>query len=418
MIKYILFIFFLVGNLTGFPQPQPDDVFREFIWTTPDHEKSEKFLRVGGRFDYRNEPEKFPPGYILDGYLTLPNQIDLEDAIRAEVQVEKDLCHEGTRGLSIKINDGTWYRFPESDSIPYPAFNYLHHTYPAIQIPLGSLNKQNVMFQFRVDSVQEWNWPQNLLYSVIFRVYYDRRKLTVTPSLTQPENGALLGEKVKISLDNTIRSQVRSVIFIGKYLDVNYEGDGIYTQWHYSYYRGERRNYLGKVTTLPFQVDWDTEWVPDQPHPFEIAALVRFENDLFYFTDPVKELKMDRRNVKTVLCKPMDQPEKWTTRAGEFTMHFNLEEDPENIECYQLVWASWSPCYANGIYINDHLVYIREGPCYDFKFHRVILEDLKPLNMGLNVIKTGQTPHDRDGNMVHGMDVQWPGFMVLVKLKK
>lgn len=418
MNKYILPFLLVMVILPAISQPIPGDVFREYVWTTPDYEKSEKFLRVGGRIDYHNEPEKFPPGYFLNGYIPLPHQIDMEGAIKAEVQVEKDLCHDGTRGLSIKINDGPWYEFPESDSIPYPPWNYLHHTYPAVPIPVKLLSAKKIMFQFKVDSIQEWNWPQNLLYSVIFRVYYDRRKLSVTPSLTQPENGALLGEKVKISLDNTNRNQVRSVIFIGKYLDVNYEGDGIYTQWHYSYYRGERRNYLGKASAQPFKIVWDTKWIPDQPYPFEIAAMVRFDNDLIYFSDPVKGLSLDRQQEKVVLSKPMDQPEKWTTRAGEFTMHFNLEEDPIIIRSYQLIWASWSPCYANGIYINDHLVYIRETPCYDFKFHRIILEDIRPLKKGLNVIKTGQTPLDRAGNMVHGMDVQWPGIMVLVKLKK
>jgi hypothetical protein len=118
-----------------------------------------------------------------------------------------------------------------------------------------------------------------------------------------------------------------------------------------------------------------------------------------------------------MLCAPVGQPEKWTSRAGEFAVRFKLNVDPENIESYQLVWASWSPCYANGIFINDHLVYIREAPCYDFKFHRVILDDIRPLKRGLNVIKTGQTPLDSNGIMVHGMDVQWPGIMLLVKYK-
>jgi len=57
------------------------------------------------------------------------------------------------------------------------------------------------------------------------------------------------------------------------------------------------------------------------------------------------------------------------------------------------------------VFINDQLVYIREEPCYDFKFHRVILEDPTPLKKGKNVIRTGQIPRDRESNMVHGMDI-------------
>jgi len=418
MKKNILLSAFILLESLAISQPQPGDVFREYIWTTPDYVKGEKFLRVGGRFDYRLEPEKFPAGYIVDGYITLPYQMDMDQAINAEIQVEKDLCHEGTRGLSIKINESVWFEFPEPDSIPFPARNYLHHTYPVIQIPMDIFGDPEIKFQLRVDSAQEWNWPQNLLYSVIFRLYYDRKKILSTPSLAKPHDGDQLGEYIEISLDETEKDPIRSAIFVGKYLDVNYEGDGIYDQWHYSFYRGERRNHLGYAVSRPFEIEWDTEWIPDQPFPFEIAAIVRFENELFYFTESVKGLTLNRRRDKILLCKPMDQPEKWTTRAGEFASHFMLEEDPEKIQGYQLVWASWSPCYANGIYINGHLVYIREGPCYDFKFHRVILENNIPLRKGFNVIKTGQTPRDREGNRVHGMDVQWPGIMVLVKLKK
>jgi len=418
MTKKILFCFLLAIQVTGFSQPRPGDVFREYIFITPDFERSEKFLRVGGRFDYRNEPEKFPPGYINDGYITLPDYIDLRDAIRLELQVEKDLCHEGTRGLAIQVNDSEWFEFPEADSIPRPPQNYLHHTYPVVQVPLELLLERSNRFQFRVDSVQEWNWPQNLLYSVIFRIYYDRRKLPGIPRMAEPVNGATLDAQVDLSLSAPERLPIQSVIYIGKYLDVNYEGDGSYDQWHYSFYRGERKDYLGNATSPPFRAGWDSNWVPDQPGPLQIAALVRFENDLIYFTEPVKDLILDRPGISVKLCKPSGQPEKWTTRAAEFTEHFNLQADPENIENYQLVWASWSPCYANGIYINDHLVYIREDPCYDFKFHRVILDDIRPLKKGMNIIRTGLTPRDREGNMVHGMDVQWPGIMVLVKLKK
>jgi len=46
--------------------------------------------------------------------------------------------------------------------------------------------------------------------------------------------------------------------------------------------------------------------------------------------------------------------------------------------------------------------------------HRVPLRDLSVLRPGEDVLKTGLTPK-RNGQMVHGMEVNWPGIMVLIQ---
>ncbi|TVS20912.1 MAG: hypothetical protein EA424_01575 [Planctomycetaceae bacterium] len=60
-----------------------------------------------------------------------------EHAVRAEIVVEKLLCHEGTRGLAISVNDRDWIPIPEADGIPEPPWAYMHHTYPTVAVPLG-----------------------------------------------------------------------------------------------------------------------------------------------------------------------------------------------------------------------------------------------------------------------------------------
>ena len=67
-----------------------------------------------------------------------------------------------------------------------------------------------------------------------------------------------------------------------------------------------------------------------------------------------------------------------------------------------------------GVCINDRKVFDREGPRYAYYVHRVPLEDLSVLRPGENVLKTGQTPKV-NGKMVHGMEVNWPGIMVLIQ---
>ena len=71
----------------------------------------------------------------------------------------------------------------------------------------------------------------------------------------------------------------------------------------------------------------------------------------------------------------------------------------------------------NGLYVNDNKVFDKEGPNYQYFSHRIQIDDPSALIAGENKIKTGKTPL-YDGKMVHGMEVEWPGIMLLVKYDK
>ncbi len=70
-----------------------------------------------------------------------------------------------------------------------------------------------------------------------------------------------------------------------------------------------------------------------------------------------------------------------------------------------------------GIFVNDQKVFDREGPRYAYGLHRVTLDDVSMLRAGENVLETGKTPKYH-GKMVHGMEVNWPGIMVLIQYKR
>ena len=117
------------------------------------------------------------------------------------------------------------------------------------------------------------------------------------------------------------------------------------------------------------------------------------------------------------LCKPYGIPPKWVTRKGEKTEHFDIHGDLKRATAAQLVWCSWSPGYMRGIFINGVQVFDREGPKYQTYYHRVTLNDLSGLQSGRNALTTGMTPKI-NGKMVHGMEVNWPGIMVLIQYGK
>lgn len=396
-------------------QPAGGDVFREYRWF---HEEGDagQAIRVGGRKGEVHPDRGSAHGYI-NAPMTWPHDLDLDHAIKAEVVAEKILCHDGTTGLAIQINDSEWFYFPEADAIPTPQALYQHHTYPVLRVPV-SVFKAGIgnRFRLRVDAEHPWDWPQNLINGLHVRVYYDAQaKPHPSGALTSPTSGDLLADTVRLTTEaRSPNGPVDRVDYIGLYGDVNLEGDGVYRRWHYLYLHGRLMHHIGSSTHTPFAVEWDTAWIPDQREPLCLAAWITDRTGLTYQTEAVTGLSLGRRTFSVELCKPYDIPQKWVTRSGEKIEHFDVRGALDRARAMQLVWSSWSPGYMRGISINGVPVFDREGPCYQTYHHRVTLKALDALRAGRNELTTGKTPLI-DGQMVHGMEVNWPGIMVLIR---
>jgi len=406
----------LIGvQAVGFSRPVPGDVFREYMWWNEGGDAGGS-LRVGGRHGEEHPDRGWAHDYI-NAAVVLDKDFDLEHAVRAEVVIEKILCHDSTRGLAIEINGNPWIRIPEAEAIPYPQWQYQHHIYPVVSVPLSFLkNGSGNQFRLRVSPESSWNWPQNLIYGVHFRVFYDpAEKSHPTGRITSLESGAKLGRAVALEVEAASRtSSVRRVDYVGHYEDVNYEGDGLYTQWHYHFFHGEIMHHLGSASEAPWSVVWDTSWVPDQKQPMAIAARIVDSSGMIYMTEAVTDLSFDRAGLSVELCKPCDIPKKWVTRSGEKEEHFVVAGDLSRAAAAQLVWSSWSPGYMQGVYVNGVKVFDSEGPRYQYYFHRVTTDLTSAFKPGVNTLTTGKTPKI-NGKMVHGMEVNWPGIMVLIR---
>ena len=397
-------------------QPKPGDLFREYTWI-PQMVKSEKgrFLRVGGKLDYQINQDHFPPERHQAGYIPFEMYFDLTDAIKAELVLEKVGSHEDTKNLRVSINGNPFLKVPESAGIPKPEADYMHHTYPVTRIPLDQLRQgMENSFKLEVDTAQRWNWPQHLIYGVIMRIYYHEQRIPQALQLAGVQAGQALGTEIRLSLDDPTQN-IRSVDYVGFYEGINYEGDGVYRQWHYHYFKGKLIHHIGSAYLFPFEVSWNTSWVPDQKEDVQLAARVTFNSGLTYFTPAVTGLTLSR-DYSVELCKPYEQPTNWVTRAGEFESKIDIVGDPNKVQEARLYWTSWSPCYSNGIYINEVKVFHKEGPCYQYMAHEVTLENTSMLKSGVNIMKTGKEPLHH-GQMVHGMEVQWPGIMMLIRYR-
>ncbi|HOX04218.1 MAG TPA: hypothetical protein P5555_18385 [Candidatus Paceibacterota bacterium] len=404
-LKWICLLLLAAGP-AGWAQPRLGDVFREYYWTKADGDAGGS-LRVGGRVGYGGGP------------IPLPHTFDLEEAIRAEVVVEKLLCHDGTRGLAISINSNAWINLPEAPGIPVPQWDYQHHIDSLAPVPLAHLHASSNQFRMRVNDEHPWKWPQNLIYGVHVRIYYEAAsKPHPTGKMDLPPNGAALGRAAELSAEAVGAGRpVRRVDFIGDYEDVNLEGDGQYSQWHYRYFKGVLTHHIGTATAPPWRVTWDTSWVPDQPRPFRLAARIADDTGLTYLTRPAEGLTLERDGLSVELCKPFDVPKKWVTRSGEKTQKFRVAGDLRQAVAAQLVWCSWSPGYMDGLFLNGLRVFDQEGPRYACYVHRIPLKDVHALRAGENVLKTGLTPK-QNGQTVHGMEVNWPGIMLLIQYRR
>jgi hypothetical protein len=414
-VAWVMALVLAGGAAVGLAQPMPGDVFREYMWW---NEKGDAggSLRVGGKYGEKDPGRGWASGYI-NAPVTLDHDFDLDRAIRAEVIIEKILCHDSTRGLAIEINGNSWIRIPEAEAIPYPQWEYQHHIYPVVPVPLGFLRSgTGNQFRLRVSPESSWKWPQNLIYGVHFRIYYDPAgKPHPTGRIATPQSGAKLGRSVPLEIETADPAgSIKQVDYVGHYEDVNYEGDGLYTRWHYHFFHGEIIHHLGTAKDAPYRVTWDTSWVPDQKQSMAIAARIVGSNGMIYMTEALTDLSLERAGFRVELCRPYDIPKKWVTRSGAKQEHFTVAGDLSKAVAAQLVWSSWSPGYMHGVSINGRQVFDAEGPRYAYYFHRVTIGDPGVLKAGVNTLMTGKTPLV-NGQMVHGMEVNWPGIMVLVQ---
>jgi hypothetical protein len=417
--KKILFSILLIFTITKtFSQPKPTDVFREYALAVPEPKVvgQEKYVRVCGDGFYEDATRKgnnlFPEGYVNDGWFTLPQNIDLKDAIRAEILVERMLCHDGSTGLAVKFNEGQWRAFPDADSIPKPQSEYLYHYYPIVSIPLTELKtgEKSNRFRFTIDKSQRWGMPQNMVYGMVVRIYYKNTVLPYIVEISSHKSGDVIGENTTLKVP--MNNRVSKVEFIGLMDNINYEGDGKYYQWHYNYYRGELVNHIG--TASAGEYEWNTEWVPDQTKPMALAARITDMNGLIYMTKAVENLSL-KRSYKVELCKPFSQPRRWATREMEYVEMFDVKGNIKNAEKFQIAAVTWSPGYMNGVYLNDFLLMDRESCKYCYHIIKKEFDHPEFLST-MNGLKTGKTPLV-GGKMTHGTEIQYPGFMVLVKYK-
>jgi len=384
-------------------EPVPGDYFREFTYAHRFGEIDPASTRPGQQAD------DMRAGARRERALEIPS---IGRAIRAEVSVSYWGGHIGTSGQKFRINGGEWIDIPQPKNTPTPSQCYYRTILgrATVEVPLEQLKAGRNVFQFTAGPqiCYSFNWGFFWVYEFTVRLYY-KAPDEQPGRIVSPVDGGVIGENPRISA-HAGRSAVpiTQVDFVGEYDDFNWEGDGVYRQWHYVVQRGQLRRHLGTATADPFEVAWDTTWVPDQDQPVRIAARITDADGLICMTSPVT-VTFRRQGRSVRLWKAADVPKAFGVRVGDRKeCRIEVGGDVAKIRAARIVLSTWSAAHADEIGLNGVKLADRVGLVHNYSF------DFIPVPKGL--LRAGpNTFHVFSNTKEHAAEINWPGPALLVE---
>ena len=397
-------------------EPQPGDVFREYTWLQKMY-----VLKYPGWKEHL-DAQPFQPA------LELPEQVDLSAAVKAELVLEIANTHLGWADMFFRINnhEPIKIKFPErSPQEPSPSrwFNYWS---PVIAVPVADLNAHTNQIQFMVGPLTyDGKNPHEAwepIYTIVLRVYYDPARISHPKGeIVSPITGSKIGLNVVLSAkgEPVPGHATVSTDFIGRYEDLNYQGDGLYENWQYQIHQGKLRYHLGHAVAGE-TANWDTAWVPDQKAPVMIAAWLRDASGLVFVTKPVSGLVLDRPGLSVELARPYDVPMAFTScqygsyiGKGPQTAKFDLKGDMTRAIDARFAMVALNGKEAHGFMINGTALENAELQNGGFP-HQLFVTPILPLS----VLKSGANTFTLLPGKGRSSDVALPGPTVLVRYKK
>lgn len=391
--------------------PEPGDVFSETTVIRFNTGTPWGFFVEGAGVNFTGHADP-------DTQLAIDGALDLSGAIKVEAQAQKALV-DGNSGLKIQINGNAWINFPDPPGIAN--WNaYQHQHYPTVTVPTGQL-RQGTGNWFKLRAINPSS-RSLMVYGITFRIYYDpSAKPHPTGRINSISNGQALGESVVLTAEaSSPNGGVKQVDYVGYYEDVNYLGDGNYRQWQYHMNRKTIFHHLGsnparsyQKAAAPYRVTWNTGWVPDQPGPMKIAARITDETGLIYMTEPVTGLTFNRPGLTVELCKPYNIPTNWLTRSGTKGVNFDVKGNLADMVGVKMATSTWNGEDNRGFVLNGTPVtsslHFAGSHNYGFSFNTI--EPKTAVRSGRNRIEV------RGGAEAHGMEMQYPGPMMLIQYK-
>ncbi len=399
-------------------QPKPGDIFHEY------HYNAETII------EFSASPKQQNPKALLRKSVSHRERNldiwDLQDAERAEISLEFWGGHPGTSQQSLRVNGGEWVDIPQIKGTPTDPRCY-HRYLPGtvnVSVPIESLKLGGNRFEFRAGPqvCHSIDWAIYKVYSFTVRVYYKPAKPHPTGRIVSPAPGATIGDDPLIEAEaqgspgapgkmEFTPGDVRRVDILGLYEDFNWEGDGVYRQWHYQTEQGSLRQHIGTSMDAPYRVTWSNRWVPDQSQSVLLAARITNVHGITFMT-PAVEVKLVRPSRSVRMYRSKDIPEAFSVRIGKtLSCKLPIADDPGSATAARIVLSTWAGNHGDAFGFNGSKIADRVGRNDYFSFNAVPF-DPKILRRGDNEFFIFS------GTQEHAMEINWPGPVVLLEFRK
>jgi uncharacterized repeat protein (TIGR02543 family) len=393
--------------------PKPGDVYKEFAFNND---------TTNWRVTDPNAANSGAIPYLPNPVLPLANLStdDLQGAIKAELIVDLWGGHYGTHPKMFRLNGHDWVTIPELDDLPTapppvdPGENYMQQVNHLIEVPVGQLLEGENTLE-GTSGPNPWDWGLWGWYGVILRIYYDSSKPHATGQITSPVSGSTFGDNPTVT--SSVSGNVNRVDFLAYYEGYDSDGDGVFKDWHRNYHRESWtspisiRNHLGTVTSAPFQLTWNTQWIPDQPSgQVKFIARIKDNNDIWFVTDEVSNLTLQRTDFSVKLFNPEEVPQGFWVRDGQVkSSKVNISTLSDAISAVMYV-ATWNGNDGTDDFYSK--VNSWTAPKYgsnSFYSYDQVSVPLSALTSGENLITFSSN------NIHHGIEIMWPGPAIVVK---
>jgi hypothetical protein len=415
-----------------FSGPQPGDVYREYsrIMRPTD---GEQWRVTDPNINLSTYPQA--AGFVPNPEIALSVD-DLQDAVRAEATMAIWGGHISTHGKKVRFNGNTWIDIGELgtvNGIPpgHFGFNYIGQMMVTVPIPLSDLHEGSNIFegtnagQVGGPDGYGFDWGQHGWYGMMIRIYYGNGKTHATGSITSPSQSGTMTDNPTVSVGVT--GSVDRVDVLAYYDGYDTDGDGIYAEYHHDYHitlddtELAIRNHVGTVTSAPFNVQWDTKWIPDQAAgSVKLLARIRGSNGVWYVSPEVTNLSLARTGKSVRLYKPQDTPERAWARGDldVVRIHVNIPETTSLADATDAVYHHRSWNGLDSVHEPGETHYRRlnswDDP-EDYGGNHFFSYDVRSVPTGELHTGSNEFSFWAQTTLHHGMEVIWPGPALAVE---
>ncbi len=385
-----------------------------------------------------NNPSAFLPNPKIP--FNIPPE-ELDGASWAEAIVSIWGGHIGTIQKRLRFNVKPWITIPELSTTPTSGECYLSHWNPTVRVPVEDLLGGTNILEGTSggQTCGNFGWGQWAWYEMILRVYTCADH--VEGMIDSYQSGSTLPENptLTVSFDDPDNIGVKRVDYFAYYDGYDNDGDGVFQDYHVSYYRNGQyglyhpdpkvllpKDHIGTSTTAPFSVVWDTSWVPDQnPGSVKIMARILGNNGVWYVTPEITGLSLDRPSSSVILYKPENVP-------TDFNVRFQHPEKRSNITIpstapladitgAKLLVRSWNGL-PGGVRVpgSNYVSIVNSKGVYpagnNYGYEAFYSYDEFNIQDAKNVLAYGKNDilFHSDTNF-HSQEIEWPGPAVVVK---